>query len=162
MVVVQEGLALPHEDEIDALAFEVNLMIVENSENLADDFSRSQISLDAKKGGHTELTVDRASDLTGDTDGSAVEAPSTLLFVASFGAVTGFTAVALWHPDSLYGLAIGKADQIAHGTIDGDELLLDLREANGPIFLYQALPIGLGESGNLGNTADSLAVQSLV
>ena len=72
VVVVQERLALSHEDQIDTVAFHLDLLVVEHGENLPDDFSGAQITLQSQQGGHAEGALHRASHLAGDADGGAL------------------------------------------------------------------------------------------
>src|SRR3974390_634118 len=71
VVVVEEGLALSHENEVDAVAVDVDVLVVEDGEDLAGDFSGREIAMGAEKGGHAEFAVDGAADLGGDADGGA-------------------------------------------------------------------------------------------
>ena len=54
VVVVEEGLALSHEDEVDAVAVDLDLLVVEDGEDLADDFAGGEVALEAEEGGHAE------------------------------------------------------------------------------------------------------------
>ena len=71
VVVVEEGLALSHENEVDAVAVDLDLLVVEDGEDLADDFAGGEVAVQAEKGGHAEGAFDGAADLAGDADGGA-------------------------------------------------------------------------------------------
>ncbi len=45
-----------------------------------------------------------------------------------------FNAIAVWHPDGLDGLTIGEADEVADGSIDGEESLVDGRKPDAVSF----------------------------
>jgi len=145
VVVVEERLSHPHEDQVDSVAADFDFVTVEDGDDLAGDFAGGEVALEAEFGGETELTVDSAADLAGDADGGAlptgagrvrrlpclrIETGGThLLNKLSFGAVAGFAVVAFGHPDGFDGLdgATRSAafDQITLGSIDGLEDLLD-------------------------------------
>ena len=74
VVVVQERLTLSHEDEVDAVALQLDLLVVEHGENLAHDFARAQIALQPQQRGHAEGALDGAAHLAGDADGGALKA----------------------------------------------------------------------------------------
>ena len=72
VVVVQEGLALSHEDQVDAVALHLDLLVVEDGEDLADDLAGAQVALQAQQSGHAEGALDGAAYLAGDADGGAL------------------------------------------------------------------------------------------
>jgi hypothetical protein len=55
-------------------------------------------------------------------------------FFPGFAAVALLAVVAFGHPDRLYALAVGKAHQVADGSIRGNESLLDRGESDQVIF----------------------------
>jgi hypothetical protein len=67
---------LSHENEVDAVAVDVNLLVVEDREDLSDDFASGEVAVQAEESGHAEGTFDRASDLAGDADGGALRVAS--------------------------------------------------------------------------------------
>ena len=89
-VVVEEGLAHAHEDEVDAVAPDLDLMALEDGDDLSGDFSGGEVADDAELRGEAELAVDRAADLAGDADGGVV--------------VAGFAAVSAASPPSPSGI----------------------------------------------------------
>ena len=70
-VVVQEGLAHAHEDEVDAVWLPMLRLrvAVEDGGDLAGDLARGEVAADAELRGEAELAVDGAADLAGDADG---------------------------------------------------------------------------------------------
>src|SRR5262249_51904940 len=74
VVVVQERLALAHEDQIYAVALQVDLLIVEDSKYLTDDFASAEVALESEQRGHAESTLHGATNLAGDTDSGPVPA----------------------------------------------------------------------------------------
>ena len=70
-VVVEEGLAHAHKDEVDAVAPELDLVTAKDSDDLTGDLAGGEVALDAELRGETELAVDGAADLGGDADGGA-------------------------------------------------------------------------------------------
>ena len=63
VVVVEERLALSHENQVDAVAVDFDLLVVEDGEDLSDDFSGGEVAVQAEKSGHAESTFDGAADL---------------------------------------------------------------------------------------------------
>ena len=119
-VVVEEGLAHAHEDQVDAIFADLNDVAIQHGGDLAGDLAGGEVAAHAQLGGEAELAVDRAADLAGDADGGA--------FVACRDVRLGvFRAVAIGHPDGLDGLAIGQADEVAFGAVDGLCRLRQLR-----------------------------------
>jgi hypothetical protein len=55
-----------------------------------------------------------------------------------------FNAITVRHPDGLHGLTIGEAEEVAYGSIDGEESLIDGRKADAVTFRKQACPQRLG------------------
>ena len=64
---------MPHEDEVDAVAFHLDRLVVEHGENLSHDFSRRQVALQSQQSGHAEGTLDSAAYLAGNADGGALK-----------------------------------------------------------------------------------------
>ena len=81
---------------------------------------------------------------------------------AACDAVATFASVAVGHPDGLYGLAVGHADEVALGAVDGSGGLDDLGQADGVAFGGEGLAEGLGEGGDLVERGDALAVKGFV
>ena len=123
-VVVEEGLAHAHEDEVDAVAAKLDLMAAEDRDDLTGDLAGSEVALDAELCGETELAVDGAADLRGDADGGAAARWRVGVVVGVLG------AVAIGHPDRLNSLVATGADEIALGAIDRAEGLKDGRKAD--------------------------------
>ena len=71
-VVVEEGLAHAHEDEVDAVAADLDVVALEDGDDLSGDFAGGEVADDAELGGEAELAVDGAADLAGDADGGVV------------------------------------------------------------------------------------------
>ena len=149
VVVVEEGLALAHEDKVDAGgivitagAGELDVVAVEDGGDLAGDLAGGEIAADAEFGGEAELAVDGAADLRRDADGGAAEGAS--LPAAWVARVVGVVvravacAVAVGHPDGLDGFAVGELDEVALGTVHGACGGGEEGEADG---------VGLGEAG---------------
>ena len=122
-VVVEEGLAHAHEDEVDAVAAELDLVTAKDSDDLTGDLAGGEVAFDAELRGETELAVDGAADLRGDADGGALARRSRLFVVV-------FSAVAVGHPDGLDGLVATRCDKVALGAVDGAEGLEDGRQAD--------------------------------
>ena len=78
VVIVQERFALSHEDQVDAVALHLDLLIAEHRQNLSHDFARTQVAVQAEKSSHAEGTFDRAANLAGDADGRALPASLAL------------------------------------------------------------------------------------
>ena len=129
------------------------MLAVEDGGDLAGDLAWGEVAGDAELGGETELAVDGAAYLGGDADGgSFVGVLGACLVVAGFfeggfASVASFASVAAGHPDGLYGLAVGEADEVALGAVDGFGGLDDL---------------GDGEGGDFFEGLDALLVEGLV
>ena len=142
VVVVEKRLAHAHEDQVHAVAADADGVAIENRDDLAGDFARREIALQAELGGEAELAVDGAADLRGDADGGAgpvfrsFSHPSCALRRKGWGnrsrsrnrnrglfvsTVAGFAAVAFGHPDGFHGCGVAGAalDQIALRSIGG-------------------------------------------
>src|SRR5271166_6287279 len=173
VVVVEERFALSHEDEVDAVAVNIDALVVERGEDLANDFAWGEIALEAEKGRHAELAVDGAADLGGDADGGAARTVSSFKFrvssaresferfITGVGAVAGFTAVAFEHPDGFDGLAVGELEEVADGAVGGGEFLIDGRQSNGVAELGELLAQRLGKGGELIEARPALAVEAV-
>ena len=164
MVVVEEGLALAHEDEVDAGgavvtagAGELDVVAVEDGGDLAGDLARGEVAADAEFGGKAELAVDGAADLRRDADGGAAEGAS--LPAAGVARVV-IDAVAVGHPDGLDSFTVGKLDEVALSAVDGAGGSGEDGEADG---------VGLGEGGtefggegrHLVKRGDALAIEGV-
>ena len=155
VVVVEEGLAHAHEDQIDAVAADLDAVAVEDGDDLAGDLAGGEVALQAELGGEAELAVDGAADLAGDADGGALAfrpflfggfefgwgaaffhpasgelgtGESRFVRLVALGFVAGFAFVPFGHPDGFYGLLAGAGalDQVALGAVYGLEDLDDL------------------------------------
>src|ERR1700733_9892072 len=93
------------------------------------------------------------SYLAGDADGAtlvgAVVVGWVLFFFGGLGAVAALAAVASGHPDGLDGLAVGHADEVALGAVDGAGGLDELGQAYGVALGHHGFAQGLGECGDL-------------
>ncbi len=171
--VVEKGLAHAHEDEVDACrggvaaaAAEVDPVAVEHGGDLSGDLARGEVAADAELGGEAELAVDGAADLAGDADGGAAVGEGggvagcvfLLLLFGGKGAVAAFAAVAVGHPDGLDGLAVGHADQVALGAVDGAGGLDDLGQSDSVALGGEGFAQGGGQGGDLVEGGDPLAV----
>ena len=133
VVVVEERLAHAHEDQIHAIAADANGLTIEDRDDLACDFARGEIALQAEFRGEAELAVDGATDLRGDADGGA----GPILFAgANF--VAGLAVVTLRHPHGFRRFTLWtrafEFDQVALGAIGGLEGAGDGRTADLPAF----------------------------
>ncbi len=179
--VVEEGLAHAHEDEVDAGgggvaagAADVDVVAVEDGGDLAGDLAGGEVAADAEFGGETELAVDGAADLAGDADGGAAVGEGGFagvcgvfdvvgfLFFGGLRAVAAFAAVAVGHPDGFDGLAVGHADEVALGAVDGAGGLDDLGQADGVALGGEGIAEGLRQGGDLVERGNSLAVEGVV
>ncbi len=139
IVVIEERLALPHEDQVHAFGVEIYAVVVQDAQNLTDDFSRGEVAQKSKQCGHAELAVDGASRLAGHADRRPPSGCPTLtgfgrvglhLFVSRVASVSLLPVVAIGHPYRLNRLPIGELHQVADRPIVRDELLLDLGQTN--------------------------------
>ena len=135
--IVQERFALTHEHQVDAVAAEFDLMIIENQQHLPHDFSGAEVALQAKQGGHAEPAIDGASGLGGDAEGcpqvSAVAGGMAAGGIRRGGSgkkfLGVFHSVAIRHPNGFDGLAVGETDEVADGTVLGYKTLIDGRQS---------------------------------
>ena len=81
--------------------------------------------------------------------------------ITGIGAVAGFAAVAFGHPDSLDGLAVGKGEQIADGSVGGRELFFNYGLADGELGVNELLAEGQGQGGELIEARPPLAIESV-
>ncbi len=155
VVVVEERLAHAHEDQIHAIAAHADAVAVEDGDDLAGDFARGEVALQAKLRGQAELAVDRAADLAGDADGGPTRfhrMSSVPVAAAGWGSrlptlfanaaermghagvgrpiravasVAGFAVVALGHPDGFHRVGDPPAQAPASGLELG-HLIRDL------------------------------------
>ncbi len=70
--VVQKWLAHTHEDQVDPVAADFDVMAVEDGGDLSGYLAGGEVAADAKFGGEAELAVDGAAYLAGDADGGAL------------------------------------------------------------------------------------------
>ena len=135
VVVIQEGLALPHEDEIEAFALDVYSVVLHHQQDLPDNLPSSKVALDTKQRGQAELAVDCAPHLARDADGCALPSGFCCFPVLISGVltlvITEFAIVALRHPYCLNALAVGERHQVANGSINRSEALLNGGIADG-------------------------------
>ena len=136
VVVVEEGLAHAHEDQVDAIAADADLMAVEDGDDLAGNFTASEIALETEFGGETELAIDGTTDLAGDADGRA-----TPFFGIGFSVVTGFSIIPFRHPHGFrrftFWSKTWKLNQITFSSIDGSESLRDDGTSDLPPFFSE-------------------------
>ncbi len=169
-VVVEEGLAHAHEDEVDAGgvlvaggAGEPNAVAVEDGGDLTGDLARGEVAANAELGGKAELAVDGAADLAGDADGGAAVAGSGFsvgfFFGSGLAAVAALATVAVRHPDGFDGFAVGEAHEVALGAVYGAGGLDDLREADGVAGGGELVTECGGEDGDLVDGGDTLAIE---
>src|ERR1700690_4562489 len=95
ILVVQEGLAHPHKDQVDAFKGWRNVLIVKNRTHLSHNLPRAKVPFYSQERGQTEFTVHRATHLAGDTYGCAFPGAT-----CRFGLVAGLAAVACLSPIS--------------------------------------------------------------
>ena len=123
------------------------------------------------------MTVDGATNLTGDADGGAAvgEGGGTLFrcdgiiflffllfFLCGLGAVAAFASIAVGHPDGLDGLAVGHADEVALGPVNGAGGLDDLGETYGVAICFQEVADVCREGSDLVDGRNSLTVKGVV
>jgi hypothetical protein len=180
-VVVEEWLAHAHEDEVDAVAAEMDTLALEHGDDLTGNFAGGQVTDDAEFSREAEVAVDGAADLGGDANGGAAlrgaGAASVGRFIegqggffrlsfrvrqVSAGFRGGFGTVAAGHPDGFDGLAVEPGDEVALGAIDGGEGFLDLRQTDGVTRGEEIVTEGFGERGHLVDGADPLAVERVL
>jgi len=118
-VVVEKGFAHAHENDVDAIAPNLDVVTLEDGDHLAGDFSGGEVANDAQFCGQAELAVDGAADLAGNAYRGIV--------VPGIGSVSTFAVVAFGHPDGFDGLAVIGGDEVALGAIDGSIRLGDRR-----------------------------------
>ncbi len=139
-----------------------NLLIVEYGADLPDNFSSGKIPLDSEQRCQTELAIDRATDLAGNTNRGAIPgAPCQLRLIAGFASVAGFSAVAFGHPDGLDALPVGAGHQVAHRAVAGNKFLFNAGKTYGESALSEAAPEILRQGGNLLGALNSLRVKRL-
>src|SRR5258705_990558 len=152
-------------------------MTIEDGGDLAGDLACGEVAADAQLGGETELAVDGAANLTGDADGGAAIGEGDgilfrcdgiifpfflLFFLGGLRAVAAFASVAVGHPDGLDGLAVGHADEVALGAVDGAGGLNDLRETYGVAFGVQEVAEVCGQSGDVVDGCNPLTVKGVL
>lgn len=98
-VVIEERLAHAHEDEVDSVAADLDVVTLEDGDDLSGDFSGGEVADDPEFGSEAELAVDGAADLAGNAD-------SGVVMRGGIGSVAGFAVVAFGHPDRFDGLAV--------------------------------------------------------
>ena len=159
VVVVQERLAHAHEHQVDALAAHFDAVALEYGDHLAGDLARGQVALETELGGQAELAVDGAAHLAGDADRRA--GPGCSAF--AWGAVTGFAAIALRHPDGLDCLRClaGCLDEVALGAVDGLEDLRNSGAAHLPSLRGQSLAQRFCKCSNLTDLCNAEMIESL-
>src|SRR6185437_319277 len=65
IVIVQEGFTHSHEDDIHALAFQIDGVIAQSCKDLSNNFARGEIALYSKQCREAELTIDCTANLRG-------------------------------------------------------------------------------------------------
>jgi len=138
LVVVQEGLAHAHEDQVDPVPSHLDCLALQHGDHLASDFARGKISLQSQFCGEAELAVHGAAHLAGDADGGSQ--------IAGFPGVPLLGSVTPWHPNGLYCLPVLTGDQVALGTVDGAESLDNPGPFDAPARLCQ-LPAQAAREG---------------
>src|SRR6185437_9764463 len=68
-VIVEEGFAHAHKDQVDAVAAYLHVVALEHRDHLPGDFSGGKVADNAQLGGEAELAIDGAADLAGDAEG---------------------------------------------------------------------------------------------
>ena len=131
-------------------------MAIKNCNDLPGDLACAQVALQAKLGRQAELAVDRAANLTGDTDRSAPEAAwrRTVLF-AEFCAV-----IPIRHPHRFNRLSAGL-NQVALGAVDAAKALGDMRPSNLPASAGKPVAKRLRQRRYLIEMGDALAIESI-
>ena len=81
--------------------------------------------------------------------------------IAILGAIAGFSAVAVGHPHRLDTLAVGECQQVTHGAVGGNKLLLDSGQTDRITRLAQSLPKGKRQHGELLQRRPPLPVQTV-
>src|SRR5277367_5331014 len=105
----------------------MNSLVIQHRTNLSDDLSRGQITLYPEQCGQAKLAIHGTTDLTGNTDRSAVPAACFFNFISSLAPVSSLAAIAFWHPNRFHTLAVGEADEVADRAIAGYEFLFERR-----------------------------------
>ena len=138
-------------------------MIAKHGAHLTHDFARAQVALCPQQCSQTELAVNRASYLARNTNRRAVPSAGRISCggIARRAAVSGFAAVALWHPHRLDALTVREPDQIANGSILRNKLLLDFWQSRRHPRVLQAHPELLREGRDLLDGFDPLAVYGI-
>ena len=124
---VQQRLALPHHDDVEAAAILAELVFASHQQHLADDFAGGEAALQAHQRGHAELAIHRAAHLAGDADG---------------------VALAFGHEHGLDRAAVVEAQQVAAGAVGGFEKAFHRGEAQ-RVPPGEFLPHTGGQSGDL-------------
>ena len=159
VLIVQKRLALPHEDQIDPVATDFDLLVVENQKHLADNFPGAEVALHAQQRGHAELAVHSASGLGGEADGGSPVgrrcagqwrrgrrrvgyAADDAAPAAGAGLLGILGAIAVGHPDGFHRLPVGEADQVTDCAVARDKALVDGGKPSAVAFALPAAHAG--------------------
>ena len=105
LVVVVQGLAHAHEDDVEAVIGEIQL--ADEDANLPDDFSGGEIPVDPHLAGQAERAAHRAADLRRDAEGHAVGV-GEVLAGGIFGDADGLDVLAVAQREQELGGAVGR------------------------------------------------------
>ena len=140
VVEVEERFALAHHDDVHLARGGVHAVAGGGEEDLADNFARGEIALEAHEGREAELAIDGAADLRRNAEGVA----------AVFG-----------HEDGFDGAAVVEREEVAVRAIGRGELLRNLRPAEVGV-KGEVVAQRLGQSGDRSPLGNAFAVGGFV